>query len=366
MSLLAGAAIGGGLLSGLGGYLGSKKAAEAQEAASIRAAELRRQAMQKLEGLPTYALSDLQYNPELLNYIEAPNPIFYEPYNEVEATLPDYAPEGRDAQLQAIQSLLDKSDEGLTAQEKYNFMRNRRDVESAARGRDLALQENLRARGMGGTGIEAALRMMSNQGAMDRLSEAIASQNALEADQRLTALSQLGQLGGQVRGQDMGAAQKSADILNSFALENSQRAREISNMNIDKRNRAAQQNVDEQRRIQGANIATSNAAELMREQQRLSNEKTQQQGERDKLMAQAGALTGQIPSVYAQGAAQAGQQAQMWQGIGQAAAAIPQTYAAYSMNQDYMDRRWPKQQPNAVTKNQALATYDTYPNSMYT
>jgi hypothetical protein len=232
--------------------------------------------------------------------------------------------------MQVLNELSQRAEEGLSAQDQYNYMKNRRDTETAARGQEEAIQENLRQRGMSGTGIEAALRMMSSQGGSDRLAEMQSAQAAQNANMRLAALSQQGTLAGNIRGQDINQAQSNADILNQLAWNNSERARQIANMNIQLKNNANQAATAEQRRMQDVNVGGSNQAQLLNKQQAIANEQTRQESIRQAQMARAGALSGGIPDIYAQGAANAANARQMWNTVGSGIGTAGQIYATKS------------------------------------
>lgn len=315
MSLLGAAAImgGGQVLTGL---LGNRAARKASDAAMDDAQRVREQALAELAGLDPIQLSALGYSPEAIDYIQGPQPLLYDVPADVDPTLVSVDDQTRDIQMQALQDLLQRSEEGLSAQDQYNFMRNRRAAETAARGQEQAIINNLRQRGMSGTGLEAALRMMSAQGGSDRLAQQQAAEAAANANMRLNALQAQARLAGDIRGQDMGMAKSNADILNQFAWNNSERARQINNMNIDMRNKAAQSNINEQRRINAANVDMRNQAELLNRQQDIQNQQMRQQSEHDIARAKAGAITGGIPDIYAKGAADAASQRQMWNTIG--------------------------------------------------
>lgn len=306
--------------------LGNRSARKASEAAMAEAQRVREQALAELSGLDPIQLSALGYSPEEISYIQAPQPLLYDLPADVDPNLVAVDDQTRDIQMQALQDLLDRSEEGLSAQDQYNFMRNRRRAETAARGAEQAIINNLRQRGMSGTGLEAALRMMSSQGASERLAEQEALQAAENANMRLSALQAQAGLAGDIRGQDIGMAQSNADILNQFAWQNSERARQINNMNINLKNQAAQRNIDEQRRINAANVDMRNQADLLNRQRDIENQRIKQQSEHDIARSKAGAMTGGIPDIYAQGAADAAGQRQMWNTIGSGLGTVGQMY----------------------------------------
>lgn len=306
--------------------IGSNAARSQSEAAMAEAARIRQQALAELSGLNPIQLGALGYTPEEIDFIKSPQPLLYTAPEDVDPTTINVDEQTRDIQMQALQDLINRSDEGLSAQDQYNFMKNRRTAETAARGQEQAIMNNLRQRGMSGTGLEAALRMMSSQGASDRLAESQAMQAAQNANTRLNALQAQAGLAGDIRQDDISLTKNNADILNQFAWNNSERARQLQNMNIDKQNQMAQQNVDEQRRVNAANTEMMNQSQLLNKQQDIQNQLIQQQSAHDIGRAKAGALTGGIPDIYAQGAANAAGDRQMWNTIGSGIGTAGQMY----------------------------------------
>ena len=325
MAALAAGAAAGQMASGL---IGANAAKQESERAAAQAAQLRAQALQELSGMQPIQLQELGYTPDQIDYIKNAMPIAYNPVSDVTANTISTDPATRAAQMQALQELTARSNEGLSAQDNYNFMKNKMNAETASRGAELAIEENLRQRGMGGTGVEAAMRMMNAQGTADRIAQEEAAQAASNANMRLSATQAQGQLAGNVREQDIGVAKTNADILNQLAWNNSERARQIANLNIDMKNKANQENVAEQRRVQDVNVTAKNQAQLMNKQQSIANDQTRQESIRQTAMAKAGALTGGIPDIYAGGAADSARQQQLWGTIGAAAPAAANIYLA--------------------------------------
>lgn len=314
---MSAALIAGGMAaSALGSYMGNKAAAEASAEAAAQAYALRQQALSELSSMKPIELQALGYSPEEIQYLQGAAPLTYQQVADVNPDTINVDPATRAAQMSALNDLISRSEEGLSAQDRYNFMKNRRDVETAARGEEQAIVENLRQRGMSGTGVEAALRMMSSQNASDRLAEQQAAEAAANAQMRMAATQAQGTLAGSIRGQDIDVSKSNADILNQFAWNNSERARQIANMNTDLQNQYTQSELAERRRVSGANTSTRNEAQLLNKQQDISNDLTKQQSIRDKQMAMAGALTGGIPDIYAAGAANAANARGMWDTLG--------------------------------------------------
>lgn len=331
---------GGSMLGQTGaGMLGSSAAKKESDKAAARARTLRSYALAELGKIDPLSLPDFRYSPEEYGYISGAKPISQMAPQDVAAQTVAIDPVTRMAQLQALQDLKGRADEGLTAQDKYNFMMNRRKAEQVAQGREGAIQESMRRRGMSGTGLEAVLRAQAGQASTENLALSQAAQAAENARMRMQATQAAGGMAGQIRGQDFTQARTNADILNQMAWKNSERARLINNMNINQQNRYASQNIDEQRKIQGMNTAQRNQAELARQRYGIEKSRAEQQSLADKHKMMAQAQLGGIPGAYAEGAAGSGRAQHMWGTIGQAfptAANIGASYMKPAAQNNYM------------------------------
>lgn len=167
------------------------------------------------------------------------------------------------AQMQALQKLQGIADAGgLDAQGKARLMDVINEFETSARGANEAIMENAAQRGIGGSGLELANRLVGTQESAGR-----ASRNAVdvaaEAERRaLDAIMESGRLSGDIRGQDYRvAADKAAaiDAINNFNTRNRQ---DVLNRNVDTRNEAQRLNLAERQRIADANTLMTNQNRL--------------------------------------------------------------------------------------------------------
>lgn len=163
------------------------------------------------------------------------------------------------AQMQALQKLQGISDAGgLDAQGKARLMDVISDFETSARGANEAIMENAAHRGISGSGLELANRLVGTQEGATRASRN-ATDVAAEAERRaLEAIIQTGQLSGDIRSQDYKvAADKAAaiDAINNFNVRNRQ---DVLNANVDRRNTAQATNLGERQRISDANTVMKN------------------------------------------------------------------------------------------------------------
>lgn len=305
---LAGSAIGGGM-----SYLGASEAADASAAAANAEMAKRQEAYEILAGLKPIEMSQLQYDPEAYKYIEEARPLLYMSPEDVQAQLVQTAPETRNLQMQALQDMTQRSEEGLSARDRAALMRSKMGAEETARGQRGAIEEEMARRGISGGGLGMVQQQMAGQSAADRMALEGVNQAALDAQVRQEALNSLLSGAGQVRGQDINQATTNADILNRFAEMNSARKQAIQNKNVDLLNMQQAGNVAEQRRIGEMNTTQKNSADLLKENARRDDSLLYQQSVQDILKSKAGAKLGEIPSIQAQGAANAAQAAAPYQ-----------------------------------------------------
>lgn len=365
MSLPALAALAGG--SAVANIYGQYQAQQASKDAfnkmqGIRddAAKLIEQGMDpsKLGALDSSYLDDLlnvipegaYYSPEEYQYMEGPTPIDYQYVGDVASQQVQDSPEMRAMQLQALNELKRRAEEGLDAESEADFISAREKAGQVARGREGAIIQNLQARGMSGSGIEAVMRQIASQQSASDLAQLTSQQAAENAKQRALGEEMRLKAAGDIRAQDVDLNATNANILNEFALYNSAQRQKMKNLNTQLKNMAMQKEMDEKRRVSDLNVGTSNEAQLknmaIEQAKRQSyNQNLAQRGElqnqnvltrygadTDYAKSMAGARLGNIPDVKAQGAGEAAYQRGMWGTIGQMPMDIYGMYQTEQLN----------------------------------
>jgi hypothetical protein len=216
----------------IGGGVGLLKGLFGGESDEEKAARLQLEnAQQQFEDQPAYNAPALDYNPNAYAAPETP-----------EGQTISEDPNIKAAQMSALNSMLTRSNEGLTAEERRQQDLSRRKQEQTTQGAEEAIIANMAARGLGGSGMEYALRQQAAQNAADTASQGGLAREATNADQKLAALNNLLTGAGQVRGQDFTVNKTNADIVNDFATENSRRRNAISAANTELANNAQMSN----------------------------------------------------------------------------------------------------------------------------
>lgn len=353
------------LLLGAGGAAaniwGNNQARKASNKAADRERAIRDEAYGILQGINPDDLQNIDnsyldniinpysqsanYSPEMLQYIAENDPLAFQDLGDARSTLVGDSPEARNYQWQALQNLRTRAEEGLDMQSQADFIKAQRDAGEMARGREAAISQNMQARGMGGSNMEAMLRMMASQGSANQLADSSAQRAATNARERALAEQMAMQGASGLRASDIALAAQNANILNEFSLNNSARRQQIANMNIQQQNEAARRNIEEQRNIMSGNVGTMNDAQLKNlEIDRLrrdyenrarvargeaANEKTKllYGAKTDQLKGLSSAKLGYAPAEWTRGAAEADYNRNLWGSIG----SVPTAAASYYM-----------------------------------
>jgi hypothetical protein len=176
--------------------------------------------------LPQYQ----EFNPELYDYQSAN----FETLSE--------DPLLRSQQIQILNKMAGLSETGLSDVDAAGFQQARDDGAQMARaGRESAMRDAVN-RGVGGSGLEFALREMGNQGGAQAAQQAGLGVAAESARGRQAYLKAFGDATGQMRDQDMRLESANKGIINEFNRLNTQGRNQAMQGNVDARNSAFQYN----------------------------------------------------------------------------------------------------------------------------
>ena len=251
----------GAAAGGVAGALGLFGGGEDPQAAALA------QARKDLEdiGLPP----DLSYEIALKQFREAgtltpqQEEAYRQSYSNVAGVQEDLT--GRDAQVDAL-NLLKERGMGLGAEERSAFSEMRDMTQRDAQAKQQQIMNQMAARGQGGSGAELMAALQGAQASNTRLSQEGDRLGATAASNALQAISQSGQLGGQLRSADYGAQMdkaKSLDAMEQFNLQNSQA---VQQRNISAMNQAEAANLANKQNLANANIQMANTETYRQEQ----------------------------------------------------------------------------------------------------
>lgn len=171
-------------------------------------------------------------------------------------------PKLRQAAMQGLQLLQQRSDQGFGAEEEAAFSDARKATGKEAQGRLQSIIQQAQARGMGGSGMELAAQLSSSQAADQQLSDEGLKIAAEKARAQKEAIVQMLGAANQMRGQDFDIAKGKAsaeDELNRFkvGLTAEQQARNVATQNI-----AQRENLAAKQKVADLNVQQGNAEQL--------------------------------------------------------------------------------------------------------
>lgn len=126
------------------------------------------------------------------------------------------------------------------------------------RGQEGAIAANMRARGIGGSDMEALQRFVAQQGAAQRGSRAALEQAAIGQGRRDDALTQGATLAGNIRTQDFGEASAKAGATDAISRYNAVNAQDVAGQNVRTRNAAQATNLGARQGIADQNVGLEN------------------------------------------------------------------------------------------------------------
>lgn len=168
-------------------------------------------------------------------------------------------PKLQEAQMAALAEMQDiGSSGGLRKQDKARLNQIKLDEDSSNRGRREAILQNMQARGMGGSGMELAAQMQSQQDSAMRQSQRDMDVGAMAEQRALEAIMQSGNMAGNMRGQsfdEQSAIARQNDAIGQFNAQNRQGQ---VNRNVDARNQAQMMNLQNNQNISNQNVGLRN------------------------------------------------------------------------------------------------------------
>jgi len=147
---------------------------------------------------------------------------------------------------------------GMTAIDKAQLQDITNQTNQQAKSRNASVLQNAQERGVGGSGLEMANTLMSEQAAADRASQA-GTDVAANAQQRaLQAIQAAGGLGQSLEGQEFGEKATKANAQNAIDLFNAQTGNETNRYNTGTANQAQAANLENAQNISNANTGIAN------------------------------------------------------------------------------------------------------------
>lgn len=341
MSNMAIGAILGGLLGqGVAGYLGNQAAQDQVDAANNQLKSIKA----LYEGIALPNMEDMRL--DLQDYQSAGN---LTPQQEAAEQLAmadalqniQLDPRLKQAQLDQLATLQKIAGSGFTQDELLAAQALQDQNEAATTARLKQLQQQQDMRGVGTSDFALAQRAMEAQSGANRQAQDARALQAEAARRSLQAISQAGQLAGNLDQTDYARQAALAQNLNQRELTNLQQRANVNRSNVDRFNQALERNLSNQQNIMNQNVNLAN-------QQQMANKGLYQQNFQNQL-ARAGGISGASGNL-ANASMQAAQGTRAMYGgianaIGQGAAALTNLNKQSATNDNTL-KTLPKWNPN--------------------
>jgi len=159
----------------------------------------------------------------------------------------------------ALADLEQISKDGMSARDLADIAKNDSRVNRQAAGRQGAIRQNMAARGMSGSGMDLVAQMQSSQDATENQALASMEKNAQAQEGRRQAISQRGQLSGQLSARDFQQQAQQAQAQDSINRFNQANRQQVMNNNTQGANQFAGNVMQAQQG--GAQMRYNNGAE---------------------------------------------------------------------------------------------------------
>lgn len=271
------------MVLGLGGLIGG--IAVAAGAAGKSGQKYRKRALAVAEALQTPDFDFSRISPAELQLVAEYYPEVYDAHVPDEVKTIIESPEGRDAQLRAIEYMRDFQGGDLPVAERLAAEQAGRRAAGEYSDLQEGAMERFQRQGRVSGGDRRAAELVAGQGVGDMLGNFGVGQagNAIQA--RLNAMNSLRGMGGELRGQDINVGGRNADIVNQF-----------NRMVADDYNRAAQYAAGARERAQTRTKGEQQRISDMNEMQRYGNIR-HNQGRQTRLQQQGFHNEGQRASM---------------------------------------------------------------------
>lgn len=158
-------------------------------------------------------------------------------YNDI-VTDPRY----KDNEMEALRQLEVQSKDGYSARDRADLARVEQNASRANKGRQGAIQNQMESRGLGGSGLDFALKQQAAQDSAEMEAMSGLEKNAQMQDRKQAAAAQLGGLSSQLQGRDFNQAAQKANATDSISRFNTQNSNTRLQYNNQGQNQAANSN----------------------------------------------------------------------------------------------------------------------------
>jgi len=151
-------------------------------------------------------------------------------------------PRYKDNEMEALRQLEDQSKNGYSDRDKADLARIEQNASRANRGRQGAIRQEMENRGLGGSGLDFALRQQAAQDSAEQEAISGLEKNAQVQDRKQSAAASLGSLSSQLQSRDHAQASQKAAAADEIARFNTQNSNQRQSYNNQNQNSANTQN----------------------------------------------------------------------------------------------------------------------------
>lgn len=218
-------------------------------------------ALDAIKEVPLPILKEL--NPELYKQVVELNPEL-----ESAVTLGPSSMEGistdprlKDAQMNALNKLMEISDEGgMTLEDRGRLASINNEVNANLKGNQDAITQNMAARGMSGGMSELVAKQNATQSAANRASQQGFDVQAEAQKRALDALMNGSSLASNMQTSEFNQKAQVADSQDAIAKFNAANTQQVRNNNVNTKNQAQQFNAENAQNTANSNVALNNQA----------------------------------------------------------------------------------------------------------
>lgn len=168
--------------------------------------------------------------------------------------------QARGAQLSALQGFQDTANAGgLTDTSRASIQQTLDELANTERGQQQAIGQDARRRGISGSGLELADRLISQQSSADQAGRRGMDIAALAEQAKVEALKNAANTGATIENQTFGEQSAKATAANQIAEYNATNQQQVTLQNIAARNAAQAANLAEKQRVSDTNTQMENA-----------------------------------------------------------------------------------------------------------
>lgn len=303
--------------------------------------QLQQQALQAIMGVNTPDINQMKLALQQYGLAGSLNPNMEQTMSQGDSGMSKISTDPRlmQAQMQSLAKLQQMGNGGLQPEDQAALAKIMSQNNSAEHGKEQSILQDMQQRGQGGSGAELAAKLSGAQASAQNASQQGLDLAGQASQRALQAISQAGNLGGSIQGQQFGQQAQVASAQDAINRFNAQNAQNVAGTNTSATNNAQAANLAAKQNMMNQNTNLSN-------QQQMYNKQLLQQDYENQLRKAQGVYSADQNAAN-QAGQRAGQTQSTWAGIGSGIGSGAAGISQYNQNQDYMNKLFPPTTPVA-------------------